>query len=126
MWRGRFPRETAITTEAVFIARLDRASAACRAAHDAGRRRKQRQARRRFNAALQQVSLAGFLTHLNRDAGDFKLTEDLAHWAESGVTTAPELARLLDAEHRRNLRKSAFDYDDFDEAQEWEDFDPEC
>lgn len=127
-------------TDAVFFARLTRASDAITRAANAPNRRKLRQARRRFNAALRGISLEGYVEWCNRDAEGFALAP-AASWRERGITTAWDLGRLLDAAHQRNLEKerryAAFeedgeedssDYDDGqpDEAQEWHDYDPDC
>lgn len=125
-------------TDAVFTARLARAQAAYRAALTTGRKRKARQARRRINAAIAGLSLGGYLDFLNRDAGEAFALAGAAYWRERGVTSALQLALILDAEHARNVEKSErygdfdddepADYDDGqpDEAQEWHDFDPDC
>lgn len=47
----------------------------------------------------------GFLNHDN-GPGDFGLVSDPEHWAEMGITTAPQLADHLDGACARNVEKS--------------------
>ena len=47
-----------------------------------------------------------------------EMTEDLSHWAEIGVHTARDLANYLDACFQREVQKSMYDYDRFDEELE--------
>lgn len=53
-------------------------------------------------------SLEEYLAYLNNDnaPGDFGLVSDTEHWAEMGVTTAPQLADHLDGACARNVEKS--------------------
>ena len=50
-------------------------------------------------------TLSEYLTWLNRDDGVSKLTEDLDHWREFGVTTASELGDYLDGCVAREKQK---------------------
>lgn len=73
-------------------------------------------------------SLADYLAHLNADARKrmaetpglwcSEFTEELAHWNESGIHTARDLADYLDACFQREVQKSMYDYDRFDEELE--------
>ena len=70
-------------------------------------------------------SLADYLSHLNADARKrmsetpglwcSEFTEDLSHWAEVNITTARDLANYLDACFQREVQKSMYDYDRFDD-----------
>lgn len=126
--------------DAVYTARLTRAADALSAARAACRKRKARQARRRFDAALRLISLDGFVAWINRDAQGFELM-GADEWRRTGVTSAVQLGKVLDAEVERERRKDALDwgddepdsdepadYDDGqpDELQEWHDYDPDC
>lgn len=53
-------------------------------------------------------SLEEYLAFLNRDLtpNDCGLVADLAHWAEYGITTAPQLGDYLDGACARNVEKS--------------------
>lgn len=119
-------------TQAQLSARLDRATTALTDACIARNQRKVRRARSRAFAAVAAMSLDDYIAHINRDAHGFALSADITGpngWNARGIATAPDLARLLDAEHERNRAKYAM-YDDDDgqpdEAQEWADFDPDC
>jgi len=90
-----------MTTQAAFTARLDRASFALIAGAP---KRKARQLRRRANAAIAGLTLESYVAWINREADGFALM-GADGWRERGVTTAPELARILDAECRRNREK---------------------
>lgn len=48
------------------------------------------------------------------------LTRDLAHWAESGVETAADLAALLDAEAERESAKDALYFYEQEQYERWE------
>jgi len=70
-------------------------------------------------------SLADYLSYLNADARKrmaetpglwcSEFTEDLSHWAEVNITTARDLANYLDACFQREVQKSMYDYDRFDD-----------
>ena len=54
-------------------------------------------------------SIEEYLAFLNRDLGDgtsFGLDTDLGHWAEDGITTAPQLADYIGGSHARSVEKS--------------------
>ncbi len=99
-----------MTSQAVLTARLNRI--VLRLVTDATKgekpvsRRKARQLRRRFSAALREMTLETYVAWCNRAADGFDLM-GADQWRERGVTTAPQLAALLDAEHRRNMEKEA-------------------
>jgi hypothetical protein len=88
-------------TDALQIARLDRATAPLIAGTASGR--KSRQLRRRAARAIGAMSLDAYVAWLNRDGGSL-IGADA--WRARGVTTAAALGRILDAEHRRNVEKS--------------------
>ena len=88
-------------TDAVLIARFDRAVAVIEAAPSA---RKVRKARSRLAAAVRDLSLDAYVARLNRDADVFALM-GADKWRAQGVTTAAELAAILSAECRRNREK---------------------
>lgn len=116
-----------MTSQAVLAARLDRASARLGDAARPVSKRKRRQLKRRFDAALGEMTLDAYVGWINADAEGFQLM-GADSWRAQGVTTALELARVLDAEHRRNVEKSErYDYgDDVPESVEWADYDPDC
>ncbi len=68
---------------------------------------------------LSTVSLAEYLAMFNANCAEWVaagpnrwssgLTDDLAHWAEYGITTAEQLGAYLDAECAKEARKAAYD-----------------
>lgn len=95
-------------TQAVLTARLNRITPRFITDATKGERplskRKQRQLKRRFNAALREMTLDTYVAWCNRDAEGFALM-GADQWRARGITTAVDLGRLLDAEHRRNMEK---------------------
>lgn len=97
-----------MTDQATLAARLSRIT--LRLVTDATKgekpvsKRKARQLQRRFNAALREMTLESYVAWCNRAAHGFELM-GADHWRARGITTATELGRLLDAEHRRNMEK---------------------
>lgn len=91
-------------TTAVAFNRLTIAAAAVEAAITANRRRKSLAWARRFNRVLALTTLDDYVAWINRDGETFALM-GADHWRARGVTTAPRLGRLLDAEARRSQEK---------------------
>ena len=93
-------------SDAVLIARLDRAIAVIVAAPS---KRKVRQARTRADRVIGAVSLDAYVAWLNRDGGGLIGAD---RWRERGVTTARALGDILNGEVRRAKWKDR--YNDFD------------
>jgi len=100
-----------MTAQTVLLARLTRISERLVTDTTKGEKplskRKHRQLKRRFNAALAEMTLEAYVLWINRGADGFELM-GANEWRKQGVTTALELGRVLDAEHRRNLEKERF------------------
>lgn len=111
-----------MTTAATLAARLDRAAPIIRG-EVPGSKRKERKARRAFSRTLALITASAYAEWINAQSSCtvFRMTTDAAHWAQSGVHTGADLATLLDGEHRREMRKAAYDYGD-DFADEGETF----
>lgn len=90
-------------TDAIQIARLDRARD--RLQSGALSRRKTRQLRRRAIRAVGAMSLDGFVAWINRDAQGFALM-GADSWRAQGVTTAAALGAILDREARREREEA--------------------
>lgn len=107
-----------MTSQAILAARLSRITEQLVTDATKGEkpvsRRKHRQLKRRFNAALAEMTLESYVDWCNRGDDVFALAPAV-FWRERGITTALDLARVLDAEHRRNVEKSErYDYGDED------------
>lgn len=107
-----------MTSQAVLTARLDRVVS--RLVTDATKgekpvsKRKHRQLKRRFDSALREMTLDSYVAWCNRDPGGNLMGAD--GWRERGVTTALGLARILDAEWRKEAAELARYPDEMDEA----------
>lgn len=95
-----------MTTQAALAARLDRAALIIRGDVPASKR-KSRKARRAFQRALAGMDIPTYVAWLRTPGDSFGLTDDVAHWAQIGVTNALELGDYLNGCVRREMEKDA-------------------
>ncbi|AXQ68548.1 hypothetical protein HOU00_gp127 [Caulobacter phage CcrPW] len=95
-----------MTTQAALAARLDRAARIIRG-EVAASKRKERKARRAFSRALAGMDIPTYVAWLNDPADSFALTDDVAHWAQIGITNAAQLGDYLNGCVRREMEKDA-------------------
>ncbi|AXQ69052.1 hypothetical protein HOU02_gp157 [Caulobacter phage CcrBL9] len=93
-----------MTAQAVLTARLDRAVAVI-SGDIPKSRRKVRKARRAFQRALEGMDIPTYVAWINHPDSFIALTDDVEHWAQSGITTAAQLGAYLDGCARHEARK---------------------
>lgn len=90
-------------------ARLDRAARIIRGDVPASKR-KERKARRAFSRTLALMTVTAYAEWINGPDGGMMTAAE--HWAQYGITTAPQLGDYLNGCVRKERRKDAFNYPD--------------